>query len=292
MTRWKLLRGPRAARAPEAPQGWPPGHFYSPIVAASEIERHRGRVFAAAGDRDLPGIALDLDAQLQTLERVGRVAATHPWREQPHADWRYGFENPNFGPGEALVLLGMVDQIRPRRWIEIGCGWSTRALLDAARLVLDAPPAITTVDPYASSLIPELVGSEAVRVIESDVQDVGLEPFRALEAGDVLFVDSSHVMKFGSDVNFVIGDVLPRLPAGVHVHFHDVRYPFEYPVQWVREGRNWNEAYALRAFLAFNSAFTIDLFAAYVWAVAPERSAALLPGAASSPGSSLWLRRV
>lgn len=292
MSRWKLPRAARPALAAEGPQGWPPGHFYSPVVAASEVEHHRRRVFAAAGDRELPGIALDLEAQLQVLERVGHVAENHPWRDQPHGDWGFGFGNPNFGPGEALVLLGMVDHIRPRRWIEIGCGWSTRALLDAARLVLDAPPTTTTVDPYASSLIPELVGSDALRVIESDVQDIGLEPFRALGAGDVLFIDSSHVMKFGSDVNFLIGDVLPRLPAGVHVHFHDVMYPFEYPVEWARQGRNWNEAYAVRAFLAFNSAFTIDLFVANVWAVAPERSAALLPGAAFSPLSSLWLRRV
>jgi hypothetical protein len=276
----------------QARQGWPPGHFYSPVVSAEDIERHRQRVYAAAEDPDLPGLALDLDAQLETLKRIGAAAASQPWGDQPQDGLRYGFDNPNFGPGESLVLLGMFRDSAPRKVIEIGAGWSTRAILDVRDLLLGGKLDVTTIEPDASTVISDLVSDPGLEVIEAAVQDTGLGRFLALEAGDVLFVDSSHVVKFGSDVQFVLNEVLPRLATGVRVHFHDVMYPFEYPLEWVRQGRNWNEAYALRAFLTFNSAYMIDLFAAYLWAVAPERAAPHLPQAASSPGSSLWVRRL
>jgi Methyltransferase domain len=275
----------------QAPQGWAPGHFYSPVVSADDIERHWPRVYAAAKDRDLPGLALDLDAQLATFARIGGAAATQPWGEQPEGRLRYGFDNPNFGPGESLVLLGMFRDFTPRHVIEIGAGWSTRAILDLRDLLLGNLD-VTAIEPYASTVIPDLMSDPDLRVIEGAAQETGIDRFLALEADDVLFVDSSHVVKFGSDVQFILNEVLPRLAPGVRVHFHDVMYPFEYPLEWVRQGRNWNEAYALRSFLTFNSAYAIDLFAAYVWAVAPDRAGSLLPRAASSPGSSLWLRRL
>jgi hypothetical protein len=276
----------------QAPQGWPPGHFYSPVVSADDIERHRERVYAAVGARDLPGLALDLDAQCETFERIAAAAAGQPWGEQPQGNLRYGFDNETFGPGESLVLWGMFCDLAPRRVIEVGAGWSTRAILDIRDLVLEGNLDITAIEPYASTVIPDLRCDPDLQVIEAAVQEAGVQRFLALEAGDMLFVDSSHVVKFGSDVQFILNDVLPRLATGVRVHFHDVMYPFEYPLEWVRQGRNWNEAYALRSFLTFNSAYTIDLFAAYVWALAPDRAASLLPRAASSPGSSLWLRRL
>lgn len=281
-----------AAGVPDTRQGWPPGHFYSPVVSADDIERHRQRVYAAVRDRDLPGVALDLDTQFKTLERIGAAAADQPWGEQPQGRLRYGFDNPNFGPGESLVLLGMFRDFSPRRVIEVGAGWSTRAILDVRDLLLGGNLQLTSIEPYASRVIPDLRADSDIEVIESAVQETGLERFLALEADDVLFVDSSHVVKFGSDVQFILNEVLPRLAPGVRVHFHDVMYPFEYPLEWVRGGRNWNEAYALRSFLTFNSAYAIELFAAYLWAVAPARAASLLPGAVSSPGSSLWLRRL
>jgi hypothetical protein len=285
-------QGAQAVSERDARQGWPPGHFYSPVVSAGDIERHRERVYAAAADRDLPGLALDLDAQLEMLERIGAAAEGHPWRERPHGGLRYGFDNPNFGPGESLVLWGMLSQLAPRQVIEIGAGWSTRAILDVRDRLLDGNLIVTAIEPYASAVIPELMSDPEVAVIELSAQETGLERFLGLEAGDVLFVDSSHIVKFGSDVQFILNEVLPRLAPGVRVHFHDVMYPFEYPLEWVRQGRNWNEAYVLRSFLTFNSAYAIDLFAAYVWGVAPDRAASLLPGAAASPGSSLWLRRL
>jgi len=281
-----------AGRTTEAREGWAPGHFYSPVVSTHDIERHRERVYSTAGDRELPGLALDLDAQLETFQRIAAAAPGQPWGERPQRRLRYGFDNPNFGPGESLLLWGMFCDLGPRRVIEIGAGWSTRAILDIRDRLLDGNLEVTAIEPYASAVIPDLMSDPGVQVIEVPAQETGVERFLALGPGDVLFVDSSHVVKFGSDVQFILNDVLPRLAPGVRVHFHDVMYPFEYPLEWIRQGRNWNEAYALRSFLTFNAAYTIDLFAAYVWALAPDRAASLLPRAAPSPGSSLWLRRL
>ena len=97
-------------------------------------------------------------------------------------------------------------------------------------------------------------------LIVAPLQDVALEEvIGTLRANDVLFIDSSHVSRVGSDVNRLIFAVLPELPKGVFVHFHDVFYPFEYPQEWVYEGRGWNEAYILRAYLQANPGYKIRL---------------------------------
>jgi hypothetical protein len=123
------------------------------------------------------------------------------------------------------------------------------------------------------------------------VQDVEPEVFAALEAGDVLFVDSTHVVKAGSDVNHLILEVLPRLAEGVWIHLHDIFYPFEYPPAWVREGRAWQEAYLLRAFLTFNPRFAIRWFQDFLWQHHGE-AMRRLPGVAVNPGGNIWLERV
>jgi hypothetical protein len=120
-----------------------------------------------------------------------------------------------------------------------------------------------------------------------------------LETDDILFIDSSHVTKVGSDVNQILFNVLPALRPGVLVHIHDIFWPFEYPAVWYAEGRAWNEIYLVRAFLEYNSAFEIVLFLSYLERRRPELITALMPlarrRAAGSPnlgGSSLWLRKL
>jgi hypothetical protein len=112
-----------------------------------------------------------------------------------------------------------------------------------------------------------------------------------LEANDILFIDSSHVSKAGSDVNHLFFTVLPRLKPGVLVHVHDVFYPFEYPLGWLRQGRAWNELYLLRAFLQYNTAFEMLFFNSFLWKHHKEQLAAKLPRMATNPGGSIWLRK-
>ena len=131
-----------------------------------------------------------------------------------------------------------------------------------------------------------------VTVIPTPLQDVPLSLFATLESGDVLFIDSTHVVKTGSDVVWLYNEVLPSINAGVHIHIHDMFYPFEYPKPWVFEGRAWSEAYLVRSFLAFNPDFEIDLFNDWFAKFHRERIARELPIMLQNTGGALWLKRV
>jgi hypothetical protein len=126
-------------------------------------------------------------------------------------------------------------------------------------------------------------------ILVQRVQDVSSERFTALAEGDLLLIDSSHVAKTGSDVNHLYFEILPRLAAGVLIHVHDIGFPFEYPRPWVDQGRSWNEAYVLRAFLMFNREFEIVLWNGCLRVHRPDAFEGLpkLFG-----GSQLWFRRV
>jgi len=128
-------------------------------------------------------------------------------------------------------------------------------------------------------------------IIADKVQNVGLDVFESLEADDILFIDSSHVSKIGSDVNFLFFEVLPRLQPGVYVHVHDVVYPFEYPEKWVYDGWAWNEAYLLRAFLMFNDRFEIVLDPSYLQLKEKAWLEAHMPLMTKSQAWSFWMKR-
>jgi len=167
-------------------------------------------------------------------------------------------------------------------------------MLDTIDLHLDGRVACTFIEPYADRLrsLLEPGDLERVTILEQRVQDVNLDPFLKLNRNDILFIDSSHVVKVGSDVNYLLGEVLPRLHEGVYIHFHDIFYPFEYPEVWLAEGRVWSEAYALRAFLAFNHTFEIVLFNTYLEHFHREIFKREMPLCLKDEGGSIWLQKV
>ncbi len=287
--RSRLKRG----RAPQdSGLAWPPGHFYSPIPDLEEIARSRGRIFG--GDAlDLPGIELNDGGQLALFEELCRHYDPDFFGETPGGPRRYHFDNDHFRHGEALILTALLRHLRPRRVVEVGLGYSSCVILDTRDAL--GPPGFkcTFVDPYPDLICSRLRAGrdDDVAIMAERVQEVPLAIFEALEAGDCLVIDSTHVSKTGSDVNHYLFEVLPRLRSGVWIHIHDIHFPFEYPERWVFEGRAWNEAYALRAFLQFNAAFEIAFFNAYFALVHAARFSAGMPLAMKSPGSSLWLRR-
>ena len=131
-----------------------------------------------------------------------------------------------------------------------------------------------------------------VRIINQPVQYIPMDLFADLKSGDFLFIDSSHVSKVGSDVNFLILEVLPRLPVGAFVHFHDIFWPFEYPAEWIGHGTAWNESYLLRAFLMFNTNFEIVLWVPYCAKRWPELIEERMPNYMINIGAAIWIRRV
>ena len=122
------------------------------------------------------------------------------------------------------------------------------------------------------------------------MQSVALENFKKLKANDILFIDSSHVSKTGSDVNYELFEILPNLASGVLIHIHDMFFPFEYPKEWVYEGRNWNELYMLRAFLNYNQDFDILLFSHYMHEK-HEKAFENMPLTYENTGWNLWLQK-
>jgi hypothetical protein len=271
--------------------GHPPGHYYSPIVNPAELKAH----FRVDRDKpidDLPGLNLR-DATLQAEFAVlAPLIAKHRFPPTKIDGERYFTDNGLFPLGDAITLAAMIAQLRPRRILEIGSGFSTACMLDVIeREGLDTR--ITCVEPYPARLRRTLTDRDAARVtiIKAMAQTTPLDLYDTLDAGDILFIDSTHVAKTGSDVCFEIFEILPRLKPGVIVHIHDIQYPFEYPDVWIFKKRwSWNEIYMIRAFLMYNDRFGVIAFNSY-WGQhhRTELEAAYGAPVADEDGS-IWLR--
>ena len=267
-----------------------PGHFYSPIPSLDEIRSREAELFENAPP-SLPGIELRAEEQIALIRELAKFYPELPFPREQSPDSRYWFENWAYSYADAIFLYSMLRHLQPRRVIEVGSGFSSAAMLDTADRWLPET-SFTFIDPDTSTLDALLRPNdrERISVVKARLQDVPLNTFDALKANDVLFIDSTHVSKTGSDVNRIIFEILPRLASGVYIHFHDVFYPFEYPKAWVYEGRAWNEDYILRAFLEFNDAFDIVLFGTWLAQFHRDLLAELMPLTLENPGGSLWLR--
>ena len=135
--------------------------------------------------------------------------------------------------------------------------------------------------------------ADRVELIASPVQEVPLDVFSELESGDILFIDSKHVLKTGSDVHYELFSVLPCLRPGVLIHFHDIQYPFEYPRKWVFENNNsWNEIYALRAFLMYNNEFRVLFWCSMLARANRPLLVSTFPLVLRNSGGSIWIEKV
>jgi hypothetical protein len=269
---------------------YPPGHFYSAVPSQEDVAVY----LASRRSGDPVGVELNRQQQYELLQAFGNYYADLPFSEHPGSQTRYYYDQSTFCYADAIFLYSFLRHFQPRRIVEVGSGFSSAAMLDTAEQFLSPPPHITLIEPYADAL-KQLLRPEDLRtvtIVQEKVQDVPLEQFATLEAGDLLFVDSSHVLKCGSDLQFLLFEVVPRLRVGVFVHFHDVFAGFEYPDDWLRKGMFWNEDYLLRAFLSFNYAWEITLFGNFAVGVYRDWLAAHMPLCLENPGGSLYLRRV
>jgi predicted O-methyltransferase YrrM len=271
---------------------YPPGHFHSPVPDLEEVRARDAEIFDRPAE--LAGIDLRDDAQLALVDELARYAADQPFAAEPTQGLRYHFDNDYFGWGDGLVLFCMLRHLRPARVVEVGSGFSSALMLDTAERFLEPAPELVFVEPNPDRLQGLLRAGDQDRVtlLIRPVQQVDRAVFDQLEPGDMLFIDSSHVTKVGSDVNLLLLEVLPRLRPGVHVHVHDIVWPFEYARKWVYQGRAWNEAYLLRALLVGNPRLRIELWSSQLAACHQERVAAALPLWARDSGTSMWLETV
>ena len=269
----------------------PPGHFYSALPDMTEVSRRSGTIFGQLPVR-LPGLNLNESRQRELLETFKNYYSFLPFERSENPESRFYRPNGSFPFQDAFSLYAMIRQMKPKRIIEVGCGASSCVILDTCE-ALKIDSQITFIEPYPELLL-KLIRTEdrSRHQIKGEfIQDVSLDTFTSLEPNDILFIDTSHVSKVGSDVNFIFFEILPILNKGVIVHFHDVFYPFEYPKNWIFDGMFWNEAYLLRAFLMFNRDFEILMFNSYLNYAFPNDIKTYFPLSMEDPGGSLWLRR-
>jgi len=268
-----------------------PRHYAFPIPDLSSLN---GSTWERASDP--VGLDLRESDQLALLARLteryadefaglGAVGGAAAFRRR----------NRHFETVDAEILYGMIRDRRPGRFVEAGSGFSTMLALEAAAAnARDGHRCdVAVYDPFPGAMVRERHGAGLV-LHPIPVQEAPLEIFSSMAAGDILFIDSSHILQVGSDVRFLFGEVLPRLAPGVLVHVHDIFLPDDYPRYWVTEKlRFWNEQYVLQAFLCFNPAFRVVWGSNFMARRHPDELRGVFPGfQADDLPASFWFERV
>ena len=232
-----------------------PNHFYWPVPDLAQLEKRDWPVYSAP-----PACKFDLKRQIKLAhELTFRYGDEWQFSDTATAG-EYHYNNGYFETVDAEVAYGMMRLLKPNRVIEIGTGFSTRVLAAALQRNHerdDVDGQLISVDPYPERF-PANGWSHRVAQVPAAVQDVELELFDSLEANDILFIDSSHVVAVGSDVLREYLEILPRLKPGVVIHVHDIFLPSDYPRDAVLHNLwFWSEQYLLQAFLSFNPKFEV-----------------------------------
>ena len=228
-------------------------HYYEPLVFAGDTrEEHPPR------ERPLPGIDLNETGQLAMLENFTYANELLAIPLKKSAVDRFAFHNSAFEHGDAEALYSIIRHFKPRRVIEVGCGQSTLIVRMALAQNSRESPRYrcehVCIEPFEQPWLDGL----GVRIIREKIEHCPDEMFKSLEAGDILFIDSSHVIRRQGDVLHEILYLLPQLSSGVLIHIHDIFLPRDYPSEWVvADRRLWNEQYLLEAFLIFNGEFEV-----------------------------------
>jgi hypothetical protein len=271
-----------------------PNHFYQPVPDVSQLKETLW-----SQPSDLAGIDMNDDGQLALLEQI--CAQYKPeydqFPDQPTSRaYDYYFDQPMFRSVDAEILYCIIRHFKPARIVEIGSGFSTMVAAAACRKnhIEGTTTELTCIEPYPNEVLQRGVPGLA-KLMTTKLEDVDSALFTSLAANDILFIDSSHVLRIGNDVYYEYLHILPRMAPGVFVHVHDIFLPFEYPRQWVMdEYRFWSEQYLLQAFLMFNKSFKVVWGGSYMHHRYSDKLRTAFhsydPGAVL-PGS-FWMQRV
>lgn len=278
-----------------------PAHFYSSLADVGELRRQKD---LWARRSDMPGIDANTADQ---LHRLGALIGSHEpeirKNEIFHGAMAAGW-GPGYGPIEAQVLHCVLRSTRPKRFVEIGSGVSTACALHALEMnQADSGHdyEVTCIEPYPSE---NLRSESRIKLVQTSPQAADGAIFEALEAGDVLFIDSTHTVKPGSEVNYLCLEVIPRLKPGVLVHIHDIYLPYDYQPDVLTADFQWSETTLVRALLVGNDKLKIEFCLSQLHYDEPSGLKELLPiyephvlrdGLLDEPlsghfPSSLWLR--
>jgi predicted O-methyltransferase YrrM len=269
---------------------FPAGHYYSPVVDPSQIGEHLDRAYRVSWN-EIDGIKIDPDAMATIWSENAELIRQTPFTAEAVPGRRYYYGEGPYPLGDAVILRLMIGSHKPKRIVEIGSGYSSACILDCVDEFNLDPFSLTCIEPFPARLRRLLLTRDKINLLESPVQAVDLDVFRTLSKGDILLIDSTHVLKTGSDVGHEIFRILPVLQEGVIVHIHDCQFPFEYPRLWaVQQNFSWNEIYALRAFLMFNSKFEIYFWNSLFAQTHRDLAKDFYPAFLVNPGSAIWLK--
>lgn len=291
----RKLEEPKIATI-DAPRGPLAGHFYSPVVDIEDAAARQSEIWPPSPV--VLGVDFNDDSHLEILTRdFPRFIGDYDYPEKGPPDdslLHFYTKNSQFSWLDSRTLFVLLRAKPPRNIIEVGSGYSSLLMADVNTRFLSVTVNITCIEPYPREFL-KSPPAGIDRVIERRVQQVPLEEFDVLGENDILFIDSSHVSKTGSDVNCLFFEVLPRLAKGVRIHIHDIFLPNDYPVDWVlREARSWNEQYLLRALLMYSNMFRITFGCSYAFFRFPDqvKSALNHPQGHAFSGGSLWIEKI
>lgn len=242
-------------------EAFPPGHFYSVIP---DIENE-----VLNWEPKYLGIDYDDNNHIEVLDELNNYLTKFDKEfgiegnvENLKSQYKYSLNNSAFALLDGRMLHYYLQKDKPKHYVEVGSGSSTLLALNTKEMFnLDLE--IVCIEPYPSPHLIKLAELGKIKLIRDKVQNVDLSWFKNLSPNDIVFIDSSHVVKVNSDVLYEFRDILPVLKSGIRIHFHDIFLPYEYPVDWLRKGRFWNEQYFLYTFLQYNSKFKIDFCCQY-----------------------------
>jgi len=251
-----------------------PNHYYQPIPDTRLLPSKLWRTKS-----ELAGIDMNEKTQIEFLTNVVPIYQKETNFPRTKSDFKFYLENATFGPVDAEILHCMIRHFKPKKIVEIGSGFST--LISANAVSLNRKENVITelfaIEPYPNDVLKRGING-LTKLIQKKLEQVDLNFFLELDENDILFIDSTHVVKTGGDVNNIYLEILPRLKKGVFVHIHDIFFPYEYPKKWLFQAhRFWTEQYLLQAFLVFNNAYEVHWASFFMHTNHPAKLASHFP---------------
>jgi Methyltransferase domain len=260
-------------------------HYYEPLFDYRQANRKTRKSFLDFNEAG----QLDFLTKLKFDNELSAVLAAQ------QGEWKYVFNNGSFEDKDARVYYSLIRHNKPSRILEVGSGYSTLIALAGTQKNSQEDSLqtceLTCIEPYEMPRLEKL----PIKLIRQKIEDIDPVVFSSLNENDILFIDSSHIIRPGGDVTYLFLSVIPLLKKGVWIHVHDIFLPEDYPISWLRdEFRMWNEQYLLEALLIGNHDFEIMCALNYLYTTHPDKLLAAFPGSANNvekkPGS-FWIRK-
>jgi predicted O-methyltransferase YrrM len=246
-----------------------PGHYYSVIPSVDDNFNDNSIKFKNLEFNDknhaqilnkMKGILVNFDKnfgiKINSNNKKIDICELQTYISSRYEKFQFSLGNSQFGWMDARLLYYYLKVNKPKRIIEIGSGNSTLLMYNTKKQ-LNLDLSIICIEPFPNDYLIKLSNLNEITLIKDKLENVDLNKFKNLVKNDILFIDSSHVLKLNSDVLYYFTRILPILRRGVYVHIHDIFFPYDYPSEWIRGGKFWNEQYFLFIFLQYNTKYKI-----------------------------------